>query len=93
MMDEQLIQGQSKDIKAMADRFRAMADKMELNAGAAFGGAFVVIPPLGGGDPFETLVLDSEQDPVLFYQLLQSRITTILNKLDTTSRQGQAFRR
>ena len=92
-MDEQLIQGQAKDMMDLAERFRSMADKMDTNAGGAFGGAFVVIPPLGGGDPFETLVLDSEQDPVLFYQLLQSRITTILNKLDTTSRQGQAFRR
>ena len=70
-----------------------MATAIELNAGGTFGGAFVVIPPPEAGDPIETLILDSKQDPAQFWTLLKTKCDIELGLLDQKQRVGQAFGR
>lgn len=74
-------------------RFRAMADAIERNEGDIFGGAFVVVPPPEAGDPLETLILDSKQDPAQFWMLLKTKCDIALGQLDQKQRAGQAFGR
>lgn len=76
-----------------AQLLRKMAEHVERNAGATFGGVAVVIPPANGGDPVELLILDSAADPATFYATIKSRLETEVLKLDAASRQQQAFRR
>ncbi len=73
------------------ERFRKMADAIESNAERGFGGAFVIMPP--EGDPIETLILDSKQDPSQFYMLLKTKCDIALNELDAKQRQAQGFQR
>jgi hypothetical protein len=70
-----------------------MADAIEQNAERGFGGAFVVIPPEDGGDPFETLILDSKQNAAQFWILLKSKCEMALTESDQKQRVGQAFLR
>ena len=79
--------------KLIADRFRRMADDVERNADAGFGGAFVVVPPENGGEPFDTLILGASKDPGDFYVLLTSKCKTEIAAVDAANRQGQAFGR
>ena len=73
------------------ERFRKMADAIESNAERGFGGAFVIMPP--EGDPIETLILDSKQDPSQFYMLLKTKCDIALNELDAKQTQAQGFQR
>jgi len=91
-MNQSLIEGTEPDVKQLAQRLRALADKIELNDPAAFGGAFIILPPPNGGDVIETLILDGQQDAAQFYILLNGRITKAIEGLDS-SRTQQAFRR
>ena len=74
-------------------RFRAMADAIEKNAEGSFGGCFVVVPPEGGGDPLETLILDSKQDPAQFWNLLMTKCQIMLAELDQKQRSNASFGR
>jgi hypothetical protein len=78
---------------SLADRFRKMADDIERNEAAGFGGAFVVIPPKDGGDPFAQLLVTDHQDPADFWKLLSSKCATQIALVDAANRQGQAFGR
>jgi len=84
-MNQPLIDGQTADIKALADELRSMADSMELNGPASFGGCFVVLPPMGG-EPIKTLILDSKQDPAQFWAILKTKAEMALASLDEQSR-------
>lgn len=94
-MNAPLIEGQEGNVKVIADRFRQMADKLELNGLSDFGGAFVVVPPVhsDGGDAIETLILDSQQDPAQFWSILKTKAEIVLSQMADKQRQGQAFRR
>lgn len=92
-MSEPLIHDPNRPARELATRFRAMADKIELNDDSAFGGAFVIIPPANGGDPVETLILDGRQDPSQFWSILKTKCDIMLASLDEQARQQQAFRR
>ena len=81
------------DVKALAQRLRLMADKIDLNDATTFGGAFVIIPPPDGGEPLETLILDAKQDPAQFFILLKARIDNAIVLLDQSKNQGFAGRR
>lgn len=74
-------------------RFRAMADALEKNADGSFGGAFVIIPPEGGGDPIETLILDSKQDLAQFWNAVITKCQIMLASAEQTSRQNATFGR
>jgi len=92
-MNQPLIEIDRADVVILAARFRAMADRMELNGSEAFGGAFVVVPPKNGGEPIETLILDSQQQAAQFWVLLKTRCDLELARLDEAARNMQAFRR
>ena len=81
------------EVSTGPQRFRAMADAMELNPRGNFGGAFVVVPPPEAGEPVETLILDSKQDPAQFWNLLMTKCQIMLAELDTKQRANQAFGR
>jgi hypothetical protein len=70
-----------------------MADAIERNPTGNFGGAFVVVPPVEAGDPLETLILDTKQDPAQFWMLLKTKCDIELGLLDQKQRTGQAFGR
>ena len=74
-------------------RFRAMADAIERNAEGTFGGAFVVIPPAEAGEPIETLILDTRQDPAQFWILLKSKCEYEIATADDKKRAMQGFPR
>ena len=80
----------------MADRgepFFQMRERIGKNTTDAFGGAFVVVPPEGGGDPLETLILDSKQDPAQFWNLLMTKCQIMLAELDQKQRSNASFGR
>lgn len=66
--------------------FTRMAEAIERNKAAGFGGAFVIVPPANGGTVVETLILDASQDPAQFWALLQTKCTTQLAELDAAQR-------
>lgn len=77
---------------SIADRFRRLADRIDQNADAGFGGAFLIVPPDNGGEVIETLILDTRQDPAQFWTLLKTKCDTELIALDA-ARRGQQLRR
>lgn len=77
----------------IADLFRRMADRLERNQNEGFGGAFVIVPPDGGGAPIETLILDAGQDPAQYWVLLKSKCDLQIQQLDQQSRKTGAFGR
>lgn len=81
----------SDERKKISDLFRRMADDIDRNVDAGFGGAFVVVPPSSGGEPFENLVIGS-QDPADFYILLKSKAEAQIRAIDVLARQGQIRR-
>lgn len=73
-----------------SDLFRRMADQIDLNEGAHFGGAFVLVPP-AGGEPVELLLLNSLKDPSQFWGALDATVKLQLAQLDEQSRNMQAY--
>jgi hypothetical protein len=62
--------------------FEDMADKiahMRQHADRFFGGAFVVVPPVGA--PISTLIVDQSQDLVQFWSLLRAKADIELARL------------
>ena len=86
MSDEEAMDGK---VAARADMFKAMAERIERNADAKFGGAFVLLPP-GDGEPFMSLMLDQEE-AAIFWSALQTIANMAVQTLDTVQRQ-QGFR-
>lgn len=89
---EQLISGQQTDIEALAKELRDMADRLVLNGPDAFGGCFVVLPPMGG-DALKTLILDSKQDPAQFWGILKAKSEMALMSLDEMARNQSGYGR
>ena len=87
-MTEPLIERQEN--KA-SERFRVMADLIEDNAHATFGGAVVIIPPAEGGDPIEMLMLDVTADAGQFWATIKTRIEIKLNQMDEKARAQATF--
>ena len=70
-----------------AHAFREMADKIDLNSGNGFGGAFVISPP--GSEAQTLLVLDNSQNPAIFWSLVKTRADIALAVIADAERQGQ----
>ena len=68
-----------------------MADAIEKNEN--FGGAFVVAPPEGAGDPVQTLLLDPTPDPAQFWQMLLTKCQIMIAEIEVQKRTNQAFGR
>ena len=80
-------------VHVLLKHFNDMAERLSLNGDRSFGGAFVVVPPIGGGDPLETLILDSKQDPAQFWNLLMTKCQIMLAELDQKQRSNASFGR
>ena len=76
-----------------AERFRKMAERIDHNKDAGFGGACVFIPPQGMGDPIEVLILDNAGDPAQFYSTVATRLQIALDKMRDQNQMGQSFSR
>ena len=76
-----------------AERFRKMAERIDHNSDAGFGGACVVIPPAGSGDPIEVLLLDNAADPATFYSTVSTRLQLALDKIAEVKAQQMGFGR
>ena len=79
--------------KSVSDLFRKMAEDIDRNAGAGFGGAFVCVPPKDGGEAFQTLIVGEGTDPSDYWVLLKSKAEAQIRAVDQAARQGQAFGR
>lgn len=93
MTEEYAIPGQETQPERpkFADLFRKMADAIERNEGADFGGAVVVVPP--SGSPVEILILNSQRDAAQFWGTLDATVKAALADLEDQSRNLQAYRR
>ncbi|MDE2097110.1 MAG: hypothetical protein KGL39_07680 [Patescibacteria group bacterium] len=69
-----------------SDLFRKMAERIDANADAGFGGAFVIVPPEGGGDPASTMIIDPTSDPTAFWSFLKTKAEI---SLDAMQREAQ----
>ena len=76
--------------KQASDRFRQMAVDIDHNAERPFGGACVIYPPSGGGEPIEFLTVGTG-DIAQFYATIQTRIQIVLEGLKR--QEGQPFAR
>ena len=74
-----------------ATPFADMSLLITQNNDKGFGGAFVVVPPEGGGEPLETLILDSKQDASQFWSLLQAKASVMIAELEEKKRTQGAF--
>ena len=75
--------------EARAALFAKMAEQILLNKGAAFGGAFLMIPP-DQGEPFSSLMLNQEE-PSIFWAAVKTLADVAMAALDQRQRQ-QGFR-
>jgi hypothetical protein len=75
----------------MSDIFRKMADQIDRNEGADFGGAYVIVPP-AGAVPVECLFLNSEKNLSQFWGALGFTVQKATAELDEQDRNQQAFR-
>jgi hypothetical protein len=74
-----------------AEALRRMADHVERNAGAGFGGCVVIVPPEGGGDPIELLTICDTPDLTQFFGNISARITARVTELELLQQQRRAF--
>ena len=79
--------------KEIADKFRAMAERIEKNDPEVFAGAVVIVPPKDGGEPVEILQLDGKPSPSEFWGLIKYKADAAMHDLNNQARLGQAFRR
>lgn len=70
-MSEALIQRQGYDAESLATAFDQMAAQIRLNKGGNFGGAFVLVPPVGFGQPVDGLILNSANAAMMFWANLK----------------------
>lgn len=68
-----------------------MADRLDHNKDAPFGGCAVVVLP--GGETIEFVLLDDKPDVAQFISAVATRIQIIQQELDAKSRSGMAFGR
>ena len=73
------------------EAFTKMAERIKHNADQPFGGAVVIYPPAGGGDPVEFLLLDGSADVVQFWATAKKRIENAVEDLDQKNRNPQGF--
>ena len=70
-----------------ADMFREMADRIETVKGMGFAGAFLIIPPDGGGEPVWSIGMDSGKPVAQFWANLKTRCEITIAELEDKQRQ------
>lgn len=73
-----------------ADVFKKMAERIESNSNADFGGAFVIVPPGEEAKHLETLILDPTSSAASFWGLLKAKADMALADLDAAERTKQS---
>jgi hypothetical protein len=73
-----------------ADPFTKMAERIQHNEDATFGGACVLVPP-GGGKALELLMLDTAEDEGQFWATILTRIQVAINENDQRKLQARNF--
>lgn len=73
-----------------SDRFRAMAEAIDLNEKKPFGGAVVIIPP-GDGPAIEILTMDSREDGLQFYANIKTLADIEYNNLLKKEQEKRVF--
>lgn len=81
---------QVKAPPANAEFFLRVAEEIDRNVASGFGGAFVVVPPAGAGNPLATVILDARQDGMTFWMMLKTKCDAELSVLAAQQRQEQA---
>ena len=80
--------------KQIADRFRAMADRIEKNADEPFGGCVMIFPPGENAEPVELLWLDPKTDVAAFWGAIKGKCDFAMVEHGNLVRSGMAgFRR
>jgi hypothetical protein len=69
---------------------RRLADQIDLNDPASFGGVAVIVPPQDAGEPIEVLILDPKKNAAQFYATIKTRLEGQLSDLEVLQRQQQA---
>lgn len=69
-MSANLVERTSQDAEAYAKIFEDMAERIRRNSDDGFGGAFVLVPPPGFGNPVTNLLLNSANLSLLFWSTL-----------------------
>ncbi len=65
----------------LSEPFTKMAERIDKNEGESFGGAFVIVPPTGAGEPMQAVTFNTGTDPAAFWMLLQAQINVTLENL------------
>lgn len=73
----------------ISDPFSRMAQRIDHNASEVFGGAFVIVPPVGAGAQIEALLLSANNDPANFWMVLQGQINKVLEELKNPQPYGR----
>jgi hypothetical protein len=76
-----------------SERFRKMAERIDHNKDAGFGGACVFVPPQGMGDPIEILILDTGSEAAQFYSTVATRLQIALDKLTNQNQAAGVYGR
>ena len=76
-----------------ADRLRRMADRIDHNADSPFGGACVIIPPVGGGNPIEIMLFDNNADPAHFWSTVTLKAKHAMEEADAERRRTMGLLR
>lgn len=69
-----------------------MADRIERNDPAEFGGALLLVPP-DGGDPVELLLIQPTRDLALFWSTVNSLVQIKAREFEEKARANDPFRR
>ena len=75
---------------ATSEPFTKMAERIQHNEDAKFGGACVLVPP-GGGKALELLMLDAAEDEGQFWATILTRIQTAIHDADQKKVQNRTF--
>jgi hypothetical protein len=88
-MNDPLIQRQGYDAEALAAAFDQMAAQIRLNRDGNFGGAFVLVPPIGFGQPVDGLILNSSNAAMMFWMNLKLMVDDMMVQLKEQQRMSQ----
>lgn len=86
-MSEQLVSTSADSAEQLARHFDEMATRIRRNAGDSFGGAFVLLPPTGFGNPVSSLLLNSSNVQLLFWQALAQIANSETERIKNEQRQ------
>lgn len=77
--------------KEAAEAFRRMAEAIERNADAKFGGAAVLAPP--AGNPTEMLFIDNRENAMQFFSNIEAIAKVSMTELLEEEQRQKAFGR